>query len=123
MSAGKDIVDSAVAVQRTGRAIAAESVRTVPRLLRLGRIQPSTRISLGKLMSENNRRARKKELFLFEDRVLTHEQVNTRIDNVVAGLIQCGVRPGQRVGVLMDTRPSALVVVAALSRPEPSAFC
>ncbi|HNP58213.1 MAG TPA: alpha/beta fold hydrolase [Gordonia sp. (in: high G+C Gram-positive bacteria)] len=116
VSAGKDIVDSAVAVQRTGRAIAAESVRTVPRLLRLGQIQPSTRISLGKLMSENNRRARKKELFLFEDRVLTHEQVNTRIDNVVAGLIQCGVRPGQRVGVLMDTRPSALVVVAALSR-------
>ena len=48
--------------------------------------------------------------------MLTHEQVNTRIDNVVAGLIQCGVRPGQRVGVLMDTRPSALVVVAALSR-------
>ena len=28
-------------------------------------------------MSENNRRARNKELFLFENRVLTHEQVNT----------------------------------------------
>lgn len=116
VAAGRDLVDTAVAVQRTSRAIAAESVRTVPRLFRLGQIQPSTRISLGKLMSENNRRARNKELFLFENRVLTHEQVNTRIDNVVAGLISCGVRPGQRVGVLMDTRPSALVVVAALSR-------
>ncbi|WP_040523241.1 AMP-binding protein [Gordonia araii] len=116
VAAGREIVDSAVSVQRTSRAIAAESVRTVPRLFRLGQIQPSTRISLGKLMSENNRRARHKELFLFENRVLTHEQVNTRIDNVVAGLISCGVRPGQRVGVLMDTRPSALVVVAALSR-------
>nr|WP_228460746.1 AMP-binding protein [Gordonia crocea] len=113
---GRDLVDSAVSMQRTSRAIAAESVRTVPRLFRLGQIQPSTRISLGKLMSENNRRAREKELFLFENRVLTHEQVNTRIDNVVAGLISCGIRPGQRVGVLMDTRPSALVVVAALSR-------
>ncbi len=116
VAAGRELVDSAVSVQRTSRAIAAESVRTVPRLFRLGQIQPSTRISLGKLMSENNRRGRQKELFLFENRVLTHEQVNTRIDNVVAGLIACGVRPGQRVGVLMDTRPSALVVVAALSR-------
>ncbi|WP_415041769.1 AMP-binding protein [Gordonia sp. (in: high G+C Gram-positive bacteria)] len=113
---GREVIDSATSVQRTTRAIAAESVRTVPRLFRLGQIGPNTRISLGKLMSENNRRARDKELFLFENRVLTHEQVNTRIDNVVAGLIACGIRPGQRVGVLMDTRPSALVVVAALSR-------
>lgn len=112
----REILDAASSLQRTSRAVAQESVRTVPRLFRLGQIQPGTRISLGKLMSENNRRAAKKELFLFENRVLTHEQVNTRIDNVVAGFIECGVRPGMHVGVLMDTRPSALVVVAALSR-------
>ncbi|MFT3662150.1 MAG: alpha/beta fold hydrolase [Gordonia sp. (in: high G+C Gram-positive bacteria)] len=108
-----DAIDS---IQRTTRAVAAESMRTVPRLFRLGQIQPSTRISLGKLMSENKRRDPEAELFLFENRVLTHEQVNTRIDNVVAGLIECGIRPGEHIGVMMDPRPSALVAVAALSR-------
>ena len=32
------------------------------------------------------------------------------------GLIEVGVRHGDRVGVLMGTRPSAFTVVAALSR-------
>nr|WP_221247471.1 AMP-binding protein [Gordonia humi] len=112
----REIFDAVSSIQRTTVAVAHESVRTVPRLFRLGQIQPSTRISLAKLMSENERRTPHNELFLFENRVLTHEQVNTRIDNVVAGLISCGARPGEHIGVLMDTRPSALVVVAALSR-------
>ncbi|MGW5525113.1 AMP-binding protein [Gordonia sp. NPDC003950] len=112
----RDIVELATTFQRSSLAVAQESVRTVPRLFRLGQIQPGTQISLGKLMSENTKRGAGKELFLFENRVLTHAQVNTRIDNVVAGLISCGIRPGQHVGVLMATRPSALVVVAALSR-------
>ncbi|MFT4126943.1 MAG: AMP-binding protein [Gordonia sp. (in: high G+C Gram-positive bacteria)] len=115
-AASRELLGLAHTVQRTSRAVATESVRTVPRLLRLGHIQSATRISLGKLMAENTKRGGEKELFLFENRVLTHAQVNTRIDNVVAGLIDCGVRPGEHVGVLMDTRPSALVVVAALSR-------
>ncbi|GAC70989.1 alpha/beta fold hydrolase [Gordonia soli] len=112
----REILGVANSVSRTSRAVAQESVRTVPRLFRLGQIQSGTRISLGKLMSENNKRGGRQELFLFENRVLTHAQVNTRIDNVVAGLIECGIRPGVHVGVMMDTRPSALVVVAALSR-------
>ena len=112
----KELIDAIGSVQRTTRAVASESVRTVPRLFRLGQIQPSTRISLGKLMSENTKRNPHGELFLFENRVLTHDQVNTRIDNVVAGLIECGIRPGQHIGVMMDPRPSALVAVAALSR-------
>ncbi|WP_454165973.1 alpha/beta fold hydrolase [Gordonia iterans] len=112
----QEALEAVDSLQRTTRAVASESVRTVPRLFRLGQIQPSTRISLGKLMSENNRRHPGAELFLFENRVLTHEQVNTRIDNVVAGLIECGVRPGEHIGVMMDPRPSALVAIAALSR-------
>jgi len=102
--------------QRTSIAVASESVRTVPRLLRLGQIQSGTRISLSKLMAENTRKHGENELFLFENRVLTHSQVDARTNNVVAGLVECGIRPGQHIGVLMDTRPSALVVIAALSR-------
>ena len=112
----KELVDAVNSLQRTTRAVATESVRTVPRLFRLGQIQPSTRVSLGKLMSENAKRTPHDELFLFEDRILTHTQVNTRIDNVVLGLIECGIRPGVHVGVMMDPRPSALVTIAALSR-------
>lgn len=112
----KELVEAVDSLQRTTRAVATESVRTVPRLFRLGQIQSSTRVSLGKLMSENAKRTPTGELFLFEDRVLTHEQVGTRIDNVVAGLIECGIRPGVQVGLMMDPRPSALVTIAALSR-------
>ncbi|MGB3706806.1 AMP-binding protein [Gordonia sp. (in: high G+C Gram-positive bacteria)] len=112
----KELVGAVSGLQRTTKAVATESVRTVPRLFRLGQIEPSTRVSLGKLMSENAKRTPNEEAFLFEDRVLTHAQVNTRINNVVAGLIECGIRPGVHVGMMMDPRPSALVTVAALSR-------
>ncbi|WP_051499887.1 AMP-binding protein [Nocardia sp. BMG51109] len=93
-----------------------EAVRTLPRLTRLGMIQPHTRISLGRLLAEQARRAPLRECFLFDDRVHTNAAVNVRIDNVVRGLISAGVRPAARVGVLMETRPSALAAVAALSR-------
>ncbi len=114
--AGREALDVADGLRRTSQAVLRESVRTLPRLVRLGQIQPGTRVSLGKIMNENARRGGDAELFLFQDRVLSHRAVNDRIDNVVRGLIACGVRPGQHIGVLMQTRPSALVVVAALSR-------
>lgn len=106
----------AVVLRDTGRAVAAEAVRTLPRLFRLGSLQPSTRISLGRLMSDAAHRRPDEELLVFADRVLTHRQVNERVDNVVAGLIACGIRPGQHVGLLMEPRPSGMVALAALSR-------
>lgn len=96
--------------------LASEAARTLPRLTRLGMIQPHTRISLGSLVAEQGRRAPLRDLFLFDDRVHTNAAVNARIDNVVRGLIFGGVRPAMRVGVVMETRPSALATVAALSR-------
>lgn len=56
------------------------------------------------------------EGLLFDGRVHTIEAVDRRVNNVVRGLIEVGVRQGARVGVLMETRPSALVAIAALSR-------
>ncbi|MGK8559026.1 AMP-binding protein [Nocardia gipuzkoensis] len=96
--------------------LAGEAARALPRLTRLGMIQPHTRISLGRLVAEQARRAPQRDLFLFDDRVHTNAAVNTRIDNVVRGLVEVGVRPAMRVGVVMETRPSALAAVAALSR-------
>jgi putative long chain acyl-CoA synthase len=103
---------SASTVRELGR----EAVGQLPRLVRLDRIQPGTRISLGLLVAERARSRPDEVFFLFEDRGHTAADFNRRIDNVVRGLIQIGVRQGEHVGVLMGTRPSALSAVVALSR-------
>jgi putative long chain acyl-CoA synthase len=108
--------DAAVAANKSVRALAVETVRTLPRLARLGQINDHTRISLGRIISEQASNAPQGEFLLFDGRVHTYEAVDRRINNVVRGLIEVGVRQGDRVGVLMETRPSALVAIAALSR-------
>jgi putative long chain acyl-CoA synthase len=110
------LADAAVGAARSGREIAGEAVRTLPRLARLGRLQPHTRVSLGGLMAEQANRAPEEECFLFEDRVHTNAAVDCRIDEVVGGLIAVGIRQGAHIGVLMDTSPSAVTAIAALSR-------
>ena len=106
----------AVGALQTTRSVGYEAVRAAPRLIRLGQIQPATRISFAKIMSERARNQPNDACFLFSDRVHTYAAVDTRITNVVKGLINVGVRQGDHVGVVMETRPSALVTVAALSR-------
>jgi putative long chain acyl-CoA synthase len=98
------------------RVLAEEVTGELPRLARLGRLKPSTRVSLGLLLDEQTRDTPDADFFLFEDRAYSHEAVKGRIDNVVRGLVSLGVRQGEHVGVLMATRPSGLSVVAALNR-------
>ena len=69
-------------------------------------VRPTTRISLGLLIDEQARARLNRTCFLFEDRAYSQAAVNGRIDNVVRGLIETGVRQGERVGVLMGPRPS-----------------
>jgi len=116
LSVAKGAADAVVAANNSVRIMAVETVRTLPRLVRLGQINDHTRISLGRVIDEQAQEAPDGEFLLFDGRVHTYEAVNRRIDNVVRGLIEVGVRQGSRVGVLMDTRPSALVAIAALSR-------
>jgi putative long chain acyl-CoA synthase len=85
-------------------------------LARLGQLNDHTRISLGRIMGEQAAATPDGEFLLFDGRVHTYEAVDRRINNVVRGLIDVGVRQGAHVGVLMETRPSALVAIAALSR-------
>ncbi|MFC8045856.1 AMP-binding protein [Nocardia sp. NPDC057353] len=113
---GKALENLASGAMKGSVELVGEAARALPRLTRLGTIQPHTRISLGRLLAEQANRAPNRDLFLFDDRVHTNEAVNARIDNVVRGLISAGVRPANRVGVIMETRPSALATVAALSR-------
>lgn len=105
-----------LAANKSARALIAETARTLPRLARLGQVNDHTRISLGRIMTEQARATPDGEFLLFDGRVHTYEAVDRRINNVVRGLIDVGVRQGAHVGVLMETRPSALVAIAALSR-------
>ena len=96
--------------------LTAGAATDLPRLLRLELVRPQTRVSLGCLLDERAERHPAAVGFLWEDRAHTHAALKTRIDAVVAGLLSVGVRQGEPVGVLMDTRPSMLIAVAALNR-------
>lgn len=120
VGAGVGIVRAAAQSTRTTvrglQELSREAGAALPRLARLGQIQSGTQISLSLLLDEQARRHGDGVFFLFEDRAHTHLAGKTRIDNVVAGLLHVGVRQGEHVGVLMSTRPSALVTVAAINR-------
>ncbi|MGA9491450.1 MAG: AMP-binding protein [Mycobacterium sp.] len=98
------------------RALTAGAATTLPRLLRLELVRPETRVSLGRLLDERAEAHPGAVGFLWDDRAHTHAALKARIDAVVAGLLSVGVRQGESVGVLMDTRPSMLIAVAALNR-------
>lgn len=116
LTLARGAADAVLAAQKSMRTMAIETARTLPRLARLGQINDHTRISLGRIIDEQADDAPDGEFLLFDGRVHTYEAVNRRINNVVRGLIQVGVRQGVHVGVLMETRPSAMVAIAALSR-------
>ena len=110
------LAGAALGAGRTLRAIVGETASQLDQLNRLGRLNPRTRISLGLLLDERAAEEPDDVVLLFEDRAHKQEAVKGRIDNVVRGLLEIGVRQGEHVGVLMQTRPSALTVVAALNR-------
>jgi putative long chain acyl-CoA synthase len=94
-----------------------ESLRLqVSRLAKLEQLTPSTRISFGLTLAQNAARSPDSSWFLYDGRGQSYRDANRRVENVVRGLVACGVRPGQHVGVLMNNRPSYLSLVTALSR-------
>ena len=101
---------------RSVRELTREAAGQLPRLARLEQIQPGTRISIGLLVEESARKAPRDVFFLWQGRGYTTTQINERIDNIVRGLIEIGVRQGEHVGVLMGTRPTALALAVALNR-------
>ena len=116
LGVARSVLGTATRAVGVTRLLTEEAARQLPRLTRLERVQPSTRISLGLLLDEQAANAPEAVSFLFGDRAHTQAAVKGRIDNVVRGLLSLGVRQGEHVGVLMRTRPSALTLVAALNR-------
>ena len=112
----RSVVTGLSRTSRTMRALGEEAITQLPRLIRLDQVRPRTRISLGKLLDEQADEHPDQVFFLFEDRAHTHAAAKHRIDSIVRGLISVGVHQGEHVGVLMEPRPTALTVVAALNR-------
>ena len=113
MQGAASLVSGAV---KTVGLLTEEAVRQLPRLRRLEHVRPDTRISLGLVLDENAARRPDDTFFVFDGRGHTYAAAKRRIDNIVAGLTSVGVRHGDHVGVLMQTRPSALAVMVALNR-------
>jgi putative long chain acyl-CoA synthase len=116
VGASRIVVNTARDALLAVRGVVSEAPAQLPRLARIEQLDPATRISLGLLLDEQARKAPEDVLFLFGDRAFRQRETKARIDAVVKGLIGVGVRHGDRVGVLMDSRPSAFTIVAALSR-------
>ena len=116
IAVGRAAIVNARRVSHLVGSVAREAPAQLPKLQRIEQIHASTRISLGSLLDEQARRRPDEIVFLFGDRAYRGFDVKRRIDNVVRGLVSIGVRHGDRVGVLMDTRPSAFTLLAALSR-------
>ena len=88
----------------------------LPRLARLRHLQDDTRISLGKALADQTRDIPDRTFFLFRGRAFGYADASRRVDAVVRGLVACGIRVGDRVGVMMGSRPSQLSVVTAINR-------
>jgi putative long chain acyl-CoA synthase len=103
-------------IAQVASGVVSEAPALLPRLARLGQLDRHTRISLGLLLDEQAEKNPRDVLFLFGDRGYRQQDVKYRVDSVVKGLVSSGIRHGDRVGILMSTRPSAFTVLAALSR-------
>jgi putative long chain acyl-CoA synthase len=88
----------------------------LPRLAKLRNLRDDSLISCGRSLADQAQRIGDRTFFLWRGRAFTYAEANRRVDAVARGLIACGIRAGDRVGVMMKSRPSHLTVVTALNR-------
>lgn len=109
---GEVLGDSAQTLGTMARNVAYQ----LPRLTRLAGVRRDTRIGMGLTLAEQAAAAPDSTFFLFAGRAQSYAAANRRVDAVVRGLIQIGVRQGDHVGVYMNSRPSALALTTAINR-------
>ncbi len=115
--------------EATGRRLAQEAAHPVarlqrffapaaqiPRLARAAGLRGSTHESLAMAFDRQASHSSETVGFLFEGFVYDYGVINERVDRIVRGLVKEGVQPGERIGVLMNTRPTGLALVVALNR-------
>lgn len=99
---------------------ASDTARTLryqlPVYRRLEALEPAAKISASRSLAASAKRAPEQTFFLWQGRAFSFGAADRRVDAVARGLVACGVRQGDRVGVHMSTRPSFLSAITALSR-------
>lgn len=88
----------------------------VPRLRELERMSAGTRTSASLSLRHNADKNPEQTFFMWKGRAFSYRDADARVTSVARGLCACGVRPGDRVGVHMATRPSLLSAATALNR-------
>ena len=88
----------------------------LPRIARLRNLHDDALVSLGRQLAEQADQIGERTFFLWRGRAFTYAEANRRVDAVVRGLIAAGLRSGQKITVMMRSRPSHLTVVTAINR-------
>lgn len=110
------IVDAAAEGAEAAWRVGANLTRQLPRLARLEGLRRDTPVSLSLTLAEQAENSPDGTFFLYEGRAHTFADADRRVDAIVRGLLDIGVRVGAHVGVLMHTRPTALALVTAINR-------
>lgn len=120
---GRALSDSA---ERVWDALGGVSVRVVstwdktrwrlPRLIRLLRLTPDSRVSLSRLLSRRARAIPDAVCFLWRGRAFTYADANRRVEGLARALYHWGVRPGHEVMVAVSDHPDLFSAVLALGR-------
>lgn len=87
-----------------------------PRLRRLARIEPDTQISASRELAQRARETPDETFFLWRGRAFSYRDADRRVTNIARGLHACGVTQGERVLVVMGSRPSLVSTTTALGR-------
>ena len=115
-TAAKAVASRAGALLRDAGKRVDQAKWQAPRIRRMHNLRADSRAGMALFLEQQAAAMPHETFFLWEGRAFSYQQVNERVEAVARGLIHCGVRPGERVVVLMKRRPSYLSAVAALNR-------
>ena len=73
-------------------------------------------MSLSAIVRETAKRAGDKPVLIFQDRAITYAQLDAEIDRIAAGIATLGVKPGDRIGLLVQNTPNFVASYVAIAR-------
>ncbi|MBF0240168.1 MAG: long-chain-acyl-CoA synthetase [SAR324 cluster bacterium] len=89
----------------------------LPRIAQIWKLQESgLNISLSSALTEQSQAIPEATFFLWEGNAFTYKQAEYRVNQILSGLINAGVKPGMYVGIYMNNHPDFLTTLAALNR-------
>lgn len=88
----------------------------LPRLARMRRIRDTSRLNVGRALTEQAHAIGDNDFFLWGERAWTYGEANARVNSFVHALHEQGIGVGDHVGILMNNHPDYLTMVVALNR-------